>query len=269
MKFFVKLALWFLSFPILSRIYGRIVRLRHPRFLIRFIINLFRKTYEIEMTEYQGEPEDYRSLNEFFIRPLDPRKRTLERDEQAILSPADGRLTSVETIYSDSALQVKGITYQVSQLLGESLDYSRGWHVAVIYLSPSNYHRYHFPVSAEVTRYLHTGARLFPVNDVGLKYVPGLFVRNERVIVELQKEEHTCYAVAVGATFVGSIKMEFMPEAHIRHQWQPVNQSFNQMDEMGRFEMGSTIVMVIPKEMAQPIPETLDKPVRVGQRIFK
>jgi phosphatidylserine decarboxylase len=269
MTYFIKLALSILSFRPFSRAYGYLVRLRHPRFLIQALIDLFRTNYKIDMTEYQGEAHDYNSLSDFFVRPLDPKERTLTPDESAILSPADGHLTSIETIYEDCATQVKGQTYTISHMLGLKLDFSKGWHVAVIYLSPSNYHRYHFPISANVTQYVHTGARLFPVNNFGLNYVPELFVRNERVVVQLQAKENTCYAVAVGATFVGSIKMEFMPKLHERHQWLPVNQEFKQLDEMGRFEMGSTIVLVIPKNMADPIPETIDQPVRVGQPIFK
>ncbi|MCP5052678.1 MAG: phosphatidylserine decarboxylase [bacterium] len=281
MKLFFKLVLPIISLRPISRMWGRIVRLRRPRFLVKRAILRYKKHYGIDMDEYMGEPGDYKSLCDFFVRKLDPEKRRLTVDENAIVSPADGRLSLVETIYEDKAMQVKGKTYPVSQLIGESVDFSKGWHVATIYLAPANYHRYHYPLSGKVTRYLHTGARLYPVNDVGLNFVDRLFVRNERIVMELfpnqNNNEMPCYIVPVGATFVGSIKMEFIegvaPPAPgkkpKRHQWTAVDKEVKQLEEMGRFEMGSTIVMVIPKTLAEPVESAVGKPVRVGQAIFK
>jgi phosphatidylserine decarboxylase len=268
----LKIFLSILSLRPFSRIWGQIVRLRRPRFLVKKIIARYQDAYRIDMTGYQGEPDDYKSLCDFFIRPLDPKTRPLVPVENAIVSPADGVLTSVETVYQDQAAQVKGKTYAISELIGQSIDFSQGWHVAVIYLSPSNYHRYHYPVGGTVERYLHTGARLFPVNAMGLNHIDRLFVRNERIITDIRTEINgtpmSCYVVAVGATFVGSIKMEFINKRQKRHRWIPVNLEVNQVDEMGRFEMGSTIVMVLPEKMAAPIAETIGQPVRVGQPVF-
>jgi phosphatidylserine decarboxylase len=248
--------------------YGRLVRLRRPRFMVKGVIDFFRKSYGIEMDEYLGEPGDYKSLAEFFVRPLDPDKRPLTPAKNAVVSPADGLLTRMETVFEDCATQIKGKTYSLSQLIGETVDFSKGWHVAVIYLSPSNYHRYHYPVTAAVSRYLHTGARLFPVNHLGLNYIDNLFVRNERVSVELVKQDMPFYMVAVGATFVGSIKMEFMPKKHKRHRWIKLGHEVKQLQEMGRFELGSTIVLAIPKPMAEPVDNITGQPVRIGQPIF-
>lgn len=273
MKILLKTALSVISLRVFSRLYGRLVRLRRPRFIVKPIIELFKNTYGIDMYNYQGEVEDYRSLNEFFIRPLDPEKRQLNTDGDAIVSPADGKLTEIQTIYSDSATQVKGKTYSVSQMVGEALDFSKGWHVAVVYLSPSNYHRYHYPVSGTVKRFLHTGPRLYPVNDVGLNYVDRLFIRNERIVTEMAVGDYTCYFIAVGATFVGSIKMEYIDYSDKTHKsrkrWIEVDQRVEQVEEMGRFEMGSTIVMVIPEQMAHPIDTLTGQPVEVGQAIFR
>lgn len=221
------------------------------------------------MTEYQGDTDDYKSLSEFFIRSLDPAKRTLKKDETAIVSPADGVLTEVETIYQDQAFQVKGKSYSVSQFINEELDFSQGWHVAVIYLSPSNYHRYHYPISGKITRYMHTGGRLFPVNQMGLNCINRLFVKNERIVTEFETNGNRLYAVPVGATFVGSIKMEFIEgKSKSKHKWTAVDRDVTQLDEMGRFEMGSTIILVLPKKMAHPIDAVKGKPVRAGEPIF-
>jgi phosphatidylserine decarboxylase len=271
MKFFISLFLPLLSLPVFSRIWGRIVRLRHPGFLVKRIIKRYQRAYNISMDEYEGEIEDYRSLSDFFVRRLDPGKRPLVPQENAVVSPADGILTDVETIFNDQATQVKGKTYKISQLLHETIDFSRGWHVAIIYLAPSNYHRYHYPVTGNIKRYFHSSGRLFPVNQVGVSRVNRLFVRNERIITEMVNRQMSFYMAAIGACFVGSIKMEFIPGSNRkkRDQWVSMNQEIRQLEEMGRFEMGSTIVLVIPGSMAEPLHNIIGEPIKVGQPIFK
>jgi phosphatidylserine decarboxylase len=191
--------------------------------------------------------------------------------ENAIVSPADGVLTNIETIFNDQATQVKGKNYKISQLLHETIDFSRGWHVAVIYLAPSNYHRCHYPITGNIKRYFHSSGRLFPVNRVGVNRINRLFVRNERIITEMVNRQMCCYMAAIGACFVGSIKMEFITNPHRknRDQWVPVNREIHQLEEMGRFEMGSTIVLVIPGSMAEPLYNIIGQPIKVGQPIFQ
>jgi phosphatidylserine decarboxylase len=143
--------------------------------------------------------------------------------------------------------------------------------VATIYLSPANYHRFHYPLSGHIKRFFHTGGRLFPVNLLGLNHIDELFIRNERIITEIEKNDRVCYVVAVGATFVGSIRMDFIPDQmkKSRDKWETIHLDVRQLDEMGRFEMGSTIVVVVPAKMAEPIDQLVGKPVQVGQAIFK
>ncbi len=269
MKKLLLIPLSILSIRAFSRMYGYLTRLRRPRFLIKRIIEFFRINYNISMDDYVGESSDYKSLSEFFIRPLDPSKRILTPVEDCIVSPSDGTVSTVQTIYQDTATQVKGKTYSVSQMVGRELDFSQGWYVVVIYLSPSNYHRYHYPLTGTVRSYCHTGARLFPVNSVGLNYVDRLFVQNERVVVEMRRNDTPFYIVAVGATFVGSIKMEFIREKRKRHKIHEVDKNVAQLQEMGRFEMGSTIVLVIPKNSSKPVEGLGNQSVRVGQPLFE
>ena len=271
MKIFISLFLPLISLPVFSRVWGRIVRLRHPRFLVKKIIKRYQRAYNISMDEYEGEIQDYRSLADFFARRIDPGKRPLVPQENAVVSPADGTLTEVETIFNDQATQVKGKTYMISQLLQETIDFSRGWHVAVIYLSPSNYHRFHYPVTGDIKRYFHSSGRLFPVNRLGVNRVNRLFVRNERIITEIANRQMSCYMAAIGACFVGSIKMEFIPGSlrKKRDQWVPVNREVRQLEEMGRFDMGSTIVLIIPGSMAEPLQNIVGQPIKVGQPIFR
>lgn len=273
MKKLTPLLLSFLSLPVFSRIWGKITRLRRPRFLIKRFIRWYQKKYDIDMTDFKGEIEDFQCLVDFFTRQLDPVNRPLVPNENVVVSPADGILSGMETIFEDRATQVKGRYYTISELLNEDIDFADGWHVATIYLSPSNYHRYHYPLAGNIKRFFHTAGRLFPVNHLGLNYINGLFVRNERIITQIMKNNMPCYIVAVGATFVGSIQMEFIPgeKKKIKDRWEIVNLDIRQLEEMGCFEMGSTIVMVLPRKMAEPIDRidsVIGKPVRVGQALF-
>jgi len=222
------------------------------------------------MRTYQGEADDYTCLANFFIRPFDPDTRPLKQVSGQIVSPADGVLQTLETISEDKATQIKGTYYPVSELLLEKIDFSQEWHVAVIYLSPSDYHRFHYPVSGVLQAFCHAGSRLYPVNSVGLTLVDRLFVKNERISLRLRVNGLPFYAVAVGATFVGSIKMNDVESAGKDSFWKelPNEKSINQLDEMGRFEMGSTIVLVIPKKLARPHLEKLGKKIAVGESIF-
>jgi phosphatidylserine decarboxylase len=269
MKILIRTALSVLSIPVFSRIWGRLARIKHPGFMIQGLIKLYRDVYDIDMNEYKGQVEDYASLSEFFIRPLDPSQRPLNPIEGFIVSPSDGVLTKVETIYEDKATQVKGIDYPVSDLVRYNLDFSKGWHVATIYLAPSNYHRFHFSATGELDAYCHAKGKLYPVNTVGVTQVKELLNRNERVIVRLKLGESPIYLVAVGATFVGSIKMEFIEKVKRDNKWKEVKKSVEQLEEMGRFEMGSTIVMVIPADLAEPVSDFDHTRIKVGEPVFQ
>ncbi len=270
MKILTRAFLSIVSIPIFSRLYGRLTRIRHPRFLVRSIIGFFKDTYQIEMDDYQGNVEDYPSLLEFFIRPLDPQKRPLTPGENILVSPADGVLKEVETVYEDKATQVKGTHYAISDLLREDLDFSKGWHVLTIYLSPRDYHRYHYPINGKIEGYCHARGPLFPVNHLGVNLVKGLFARNERVITRFRTTpgELPSYAIAVGATFVGSIKMSFIDKIKRDNCWKPMDLTVTQLGEMGRFEMGSSILLVFPKELGEPRQELKGKKIKVGDPLL-
>lgn len=269
-KLFGRLLLVPISWVPLSRLYGRIVRLRRPRRLAQWMIGRFQKHYKIRMDEFRGQPGDYRSLAEFFLRPLDPARRPLLADNNFLLSPADGRLSEIELISGDRATQVKGKTYPLGRFLAANIDFSQGWHLATIYLSPSNYHRYHFPVSGRISGCFHGGTRLFPVNAFSCSRVRQLYVKNERLVTRIEFPGGTLYAVAVGATFVGSIAMTYLPAGlPAKNEWRELDIPVRQMAEMGHFAMGSTIVMLVPAGRVEKVLVQKGEAVRVGTPLFK
>lgn len=267
---FGRLLLLPISWIPLSRCYGRIMRLRRPRFLARRMIRRFQRHYGISMDGFRGGAEDYPSLADFFLRPLDPARRPLAVDDGLLLSPADGRLSGLERVSGDAATQVKGWTYSLGGLLAEELDPAAPWLVATIYLSPRDYHRFHYPLSARITGCFHGGTRLFPVNGFSVRRVRRLYVRNERAVTRFALPKGPLYLAAVGATFVGSISLAYLEHGlPATGAWQPCDIPVRQMAEMGRFAMGSTIVLVVP---AEQVGETLVEegaPLRVGQPLFK
>ncbi len=263
----LRFLLFFISFPGLSRLYGRLVRTERPRAFARWLVRFFARHYHISMEEFAGSLDDYATLSSFFVRPLDPVKRPLKKDPAHILAPADSILSVCETVTEDRATQVKGRTYRLSELVGEPLDLPAPWRVAVFYLSPKDYHRFHFPVDTRVVAARRDGARLYPVNKLAVPRIPNLFVQNERVTLKCRTAGHSWYYVTVGATFVGSIETA-AGRITERERWMPVGKDFLQLDEAGRFNMGSTIVLVIPSVLAGTplLPE--GSPVRVGDPVW-
>ncbi len=264
----IKPILTVLSFPILSRAYGRLVRIRRPRPLIRAVIRRFARLYHIDMAEYPGSVRDYPSLLDFFVRPLNPVTRPLKQDPDSFLSPADGVLADLQEIDRDSATQIKGWNYKVSELTGQQENWDNGWWLAVIYLSPSNYHRFHYPMDSRLEAFTHLGNRLFPVNRAGITAIQNLFIRNERVTASFKARSRRFHLVAVGATFVGSIKMTAHPGPFLPGRTVNMDCKTEQNGEMGRFEMGSTIVILLPKDMGTPL-LTPGSEVKTGESLFK
>jgi phosphatidylserine decarboxylase len=267
---FGRLLLVPISWIPLSRLYGRIMRLQRPRRLVLWMIRRFQKGHRIDMDEFQGRPEDYGTLADYFLRPLDPAKRPLKADEGCLLCPADGRLSGLELVTGDAATQAKGWTYPLSLLLAERVDPADSCWVATIYLSPRDYHRFHYPVSGRIDGCFHGGARLFPVNEFSVKRVKRLYLRNERVVTRFAFGKHPFYIVAVGATFVGSIGLRYLecglPQ---RGAWFPCDIPVRQAEEMGHFALGSTIILVVPAGRIESVLAEKGKPVRVGQPLFK
>ena len=246
------------------------MHLRRPRRLAGWLIRRFQGHYRIAMDDFAGDAADYRSLGDFFLRPFDPQKRPLISDPDRLLSPADGRLIELEVVDADHATQVKGWTYPLSLLLAEPIDLSQKWHVATIYLSPGDYHRFHYPLSGRISGCFHGGTRLFPVNDFSVNRVRRLYIRNERVVTRFALPGATAYMVAVGATFVGSIGMRYLPHGLTpAGRWHELDFPAEQMAEMGHFAMGSTIVLLVPAACVDAVLAEKGRSVRVGEPLFK
>lgn len=263
-KFFLNL----IALPFLSRIYGHLTRMKRPRCLVQLIIKRFVAHYRIDLDHYQGQLADFRSLADFFVRPLNPATRPLHPDPSCILSPCDGKVADLQKISCDKAVQAKGLDYPVSALIGEKLDWSREWWLCTLYLSPANYHRFHYPWTGRLQTIRQLGNRLYPVNRHGVQAIPGLFVRNERLVLCFDLAGWPAYATAVGATFVGSIALRALENRTLDNGCVTIAQNIEQLEEMGRFNLGSTIILLFPSGLAEPVVET-GQAINTGQPVFR
>jgi len=219
-------------------------------------IRWFVRRYGVNMSEAANpDVASYRSFNDFFTRALRPGARPFAAAD--LICPVDGSASQFGNIERDQILQAKGHHYTTTALLAGDAELAAQFDngsFATLYLSPKDYHRIHMPCAGRLTRMFHVPGALFSVNPVTARGVPGLFARNERVVCVFDTERGPFVLVLVGATIVGSMATTWHgvvnpPRVKEVRQWRygadaPV---FKQGDEMGRFLLGSTVVMLWPQ----------------------
>jgi phosphatidylserine decarboxylase len=219
-------------------------------------IRWFIDRYRVNMAEAANpDPAAYATFNDFFTRALAPGVRPLEQAD--LVCPVDGAISQFGAIDGDAVLQAKGHTYTVQALVGGDADVARPFlngRFATIYLSPRDYHRIHMPCDGVLRRMVHVPGELFSVNPTTARGVPGLFARNERVVCVFENARGPWVLVLVGATIVGSMATVWHgtvnpPRPGQVREWrydEPQAAVLRQGDEMGRFMLGSTVVLLFP-----------------------
>ena len=221
-----------------------------------WVIKRFVKRYNVNMNEAaHADPAHYKSFNEFFTRPLKDGVRPLSRSEW--VCPVDGAISQCGAIERDQIFQAKGHHYSTRALVGGdaalAAQFQNG-QFATLYLSPRDYHRIHMPMAGKLLRMIHVPGDLFSVNPTTARGVPGLFARNERVVCEFETEKGPMVLVLVGATIVGSMATVWHgqvnpPRPGTVREWRYESQDvrLQKGEEMGRFLLGSTVVMLFPE----------------------
>ena len=241
----------------LTRLAGRFAGWQGGRWTTR-AIDRFVRRYGVNMAEAANpDTASYTSFNEFFTRPLQAGARPLA--EAAFVSPVDGAVSQCGRIEGDRIFQAKGHDYTTRALVGGDAALAaqfEGGEFATLYLSPRDYHRIHMPCAGRLVRMVHVPGDLFSVNPVTARGVPGLFARNERVVCEFEGEQGPFVMVLVGATIVGSMATVWHgvvnpPRAGVLREWryEMGNIELAQGEEMGRFLLGSTVVLLFPRGM--------------------
>ncbi|MGN8005701.1 archaetidylserine decarboxylase [Acidovorax sp. 22279] len=239
------------------------------------VIRWFVGRYNVNMAE-AANPDiaSYTSFNDFFTRALKPGARPLAQAD--LICPVDGAISQFGAIAKDQVFQAKGHTYSTTALVGgdaaAAARFDNG-HFATLYLSPRDYHRIHMPCAGELTRMVHVPGDLFSVNPTTARGVPGLFARNERVVCFFESAQGPFVLVLVGATIVGSMATVWHgqvnpPRTGTLRQWDYAKGqvSLQQGEEMGRFLLGSTVVMLFPQGPLQFNPQwSPTRPIQLGE----
>ena len=224
--------------------------------LSHWVIRRFVSHYGVDMTEAENpDIQSYPSFNDFFTRAL--RDGARPKTDAAWLCPVDGAISQFGEINSDQIFQAKGHAYSTRALVGgdqKLADQFRNGSFATLYLSPKDYHRIHMPCDGRLVRMIHVPGDLFSVNPVTARGVPGLFARNERVVCVFETARGPLVLALVGATIVGSMATVWHglvnpPRPGILREWRYDGQNvqLNKGDEMGRFLLGSTVVLLMPR----------------------
>ncbi len=245
----------------LTRLAGAAAGLRGGA-LTTAMVRRFVARYGVDMGEAeQPDIAAYASFNDFFTRALKPGARPCAQAE--LVCPVDGAISQFGALAGDQLLQAKGQHYSSTALLGGDAALARqfdGGLFACLYLSPRDYHRIHMPCAGRLRQMLHVPGALFSVNPVTARGVPGLFARNERVVCVFDGEAGPWALVLVGATIVGSMATVWHgrvnpPRPGRVRRWDYANQALTlaQGAEMGRFLLGSTVVLLFPKSAGAPL----------------
>jgi phosphatidylserine decarboxylase len=257
----------------LSRLVLAATRVR-TRWFKDWTIRGFLKLYRVDMAEAaESDPYRYATFNEFFTRALKDGARPLAGGMDAIACPVDGFVSEAGTIDSDRLVQAKGRYYRLSELLAAQpwARHFEGGSFATIYLAPFNYHRVHMPLRGKLLETVYVPGRLFSVNAVTAQHVAGLFARNERVLTLFDTAVGRFALVLVGALNVGSMATvwagDITPAARRVISKVPAPPTtLEKGAELGRFNMGSTVIMLFEPNRARWLPGVrAGSIVRLGQ----
>ncbi len=240
------------------------------------VIRWFVGRYDVNMAE-AANPDiaSYKSFNEFFTRPLKDGARPFA--EADFLCPVDGAISQFGAIERDQIFQAKGHSYSTTALVGGDRDLAARFEngsFATLYLSPRDYHRIHMPCAGKLTRMIYVPGALFSVNPTTARGVPGLFASNERVVCVFESEFGPFVLTLVGATIVGSMATVWHgqvnpPRPGVIREWQYDTSPAVNLEkgaEMGRFLLGSTVVMLFPKGRLAFTPDwSPARPIRMGE----
>ena len=241
------------------------------------VIRWFVGRYGVDMSE-AANPDiaSYPSFNEFFTRPLKPGARPLAPAD--FICPVDGAISQFGAIERDQIFQAKGHSYSTTALVGGDAGLAGQFadgSFATLYLSPKDYHRIHMPCDGRLLRMIHVPGALFSVNPTTARGVPGLFARNERVVCVFDSAHGPFVLVLVGATIVGSMATVWHgivnpPRPGRLREWHYGDKElrYRQGEEMGRFLLGSTVVMLFPRDVMKfNVEWAPQRSIRLGERM--
>lgn len=260
----------------LNWFYGHCASWQGPPWLIRRVIQWFVQRYQVDLSEAETGVA-YPTFNAFFTRALKPGVRPLGPSGH-LLSPADGRIQAFYTLTASREVTVKNQALAWEALLAHDqslVNALAGGRAAVIYLAPRDYHRVHMPFNGTLKRMTYVPGRLLSVNPKLLTAYPDLYARNERVVAEFETTLGPMAVVLVGAEIVGSIYTVWSgavtpPHGKQQATWDYQDEAIHLKagDELGHFQMGSTVIVLLGKQRLNWLPQwEADQPIKMGQAL--
>lgn len=240
---------------ILSRLGAKVANCR-IRLIKNLVIYLCCRFYRITMTDaLETNPFNYSTFNDFFTRALQPAARPIAGGEQTVVAPVDGRVWQIGKLNANYFVSAKGHNFTVEQLLA-ARDLATQFNDAdftVLYLAPSDYHRIHMPIKGKLASMHYVPGKLFSVKPSVINNIPGVFAKNERVIINFETAVGNMAMILVGAMFVGSIVTTWAGTIVPSYQETVTNWDYTKQDlvfakgeEVGRFKFGSTVILLYP-----------------------
>jgi phosphatidylserine decarboxylase len=270
---------WVLPHRLLSSLARSLAYSDNPR-TRSWLIDTVVQRFGVDLSEaLESDPRAYPTFNAFFTRALKPGARVPDPDPQALLMPADGRISQCGRIEAGRIFQAKGRSFTAAELLGSedaARPYADGLY-ATVYLSPKDYHRVHMPWTGRLRETVHVPGRLFSVGPDAVAAVPRLFARNERLVCHFDTDFGPMAVVMVGALLVSGVETvwsgEEIPAYGTRintKNWSGEDIVLQRFEEMARFNYGSTVVVLLPPGVAELAPSlAAETPVRLGQALAR
>lgn len=248
--------------------------------LKNLLLKIYLSLHEVNMSEAVEEnPYAYRHLNAFFTRALKADARPLDQTDNSLCCPVDGCVSQAMEIKDGRVFQAKNRDYSLLELVGGIDELAQPFHngrFATIYLSPRDYHRIHMPMDGRLTDMVYVPGRLFSVAPHTVNTVPRLFARNERLVCRFETEFGPVIMILVGAVNVSAIDTVWAGSVTppskrkvIHARYENVDISLKKGAEMGRFNLGSTVVLLLPENCTLDDNITHDAPVKLGQLLAK
>lgn len=268
----------------MSHVAGVLMSTNLPQPVARRAVKAFFSLYRVNFDEVREPLETFPSLQSFFVRELKDGARPIDATPEAFVSPCDGAWGASGVVEQGMALQVKGRPYSVGALLGDDALGAKfdGGTFATLYLSPRDYHRFHAPCGGDVVEARHIPGALWPVNNAGIAHVDGLFAKNERIVAMVRPDpvvsthpDARLAMIAVGATMVGKVHVDFDAELSTnvkkakggQHKIYDPPKRIEKGAQWGRFEFGSTIVLVATPGWLALQGQPAGTPLVLGTRI--
>ncbi|MBO9883129.1 archaetidylserine decarboxylase [Xanthomonas sp. D-109] len=248
--------------------------------LKQWLIDTVVRRFGVDLSEAaQPDATAYPTFNAFFTRALKPGARVADPDPQALLMPADGRISQLGRIEDGRIFQAKGQSFTAAELLGDdaaAAPFANGLY-ATVYLSPRDYHRVHMPWTGTLRETVHVPGRLFSVGTDAVRTVPRLFARNERLVCHFDTDFGPMVSVMVGALLVSGVETVWSgveipryADRITRKDWRGKGITLQRFEEMARFNYGSTVIVLLPPGVATFDPALkAESPVRLGQALAR